>query len=250
MRFDGKVAIVTGGGTGIGRAVAIALAQEGARVAIVGRRVDRLQETARLIGQPEHVLVIPTDVSHEDQVQRMVEQVVGRWAGLNLLFSQAGILHPRDSSILDIDVQVINETLATNVLGHMLAIKHCARQMVKGGGGSIVVTSSDLSFVALPGVSAYVTSKGAITSLTRAAAADLAQYNIRVNAVCPGFVYTEMTAAMAKNTAAMDAMRETYLIKELGQPEDVVEAVLYFLGNGARFTTGATLLVDGGHVVR
>lgn len=250
MQFEGQVAIVTGGGTGIGRAVAIALAREGARVAVVGRREDRLQETVKLIGTSGSAMAVPADVSRETQVVDMVGTVVGEWGRLDLLHNQAGILHRKDASILEIEASTIEETLSINVKGQMLVAKHCAREMIKVGGGAIVNTASDLSFIALPGVCAYVTSKGAITALTRAMAADLAEHNIRVNAVCPGFVYTEMTAALAEDTAAMEAMRETYLIKDLGQPEDVVGAVLYFLGGGSRFVTGATLLVDGGHTVR
>jgi NAD(P)-dependent dehydrogenase (short-subunit alcohol dehydrogenase family) len=122
--------------------------------------------------------------------------------------------------------------------------------MVKGGGGAIVNTASDLSFIALPGVCGYVTSKAAIMGLTRSMAVDLAPHRIRVNAVCPGFVHTGMTSGLAANPQAMDVMRESYLLKELGQPNDIASAVAYLLSDNAAFITGTHLLVDGGHTTQ
>jgi NAD(P)-dependent dehydrogenase (short-subunit alcohol dehydrogenase family) len=167
-----------------------------------------------------------------------------------LLHNHAGILHPADASILEISEEAIDATLATNVKGQMLVGKHAARAMLKSGGGAIVNTASDLSFIALPGVCAYVTSKAGVAGLTRAMAADLAPHHIRVNAVCPGFVSTGMTAGLEADANIMEAMRQTYLIKELGRPEDVASAVVYLLSDQARFVTGSLLLVDGGHTVQ
>jgi NAD(P)-dependent dehydrogenase (short-subunit alcohol dehydrogenase family) len=189
-------------------------------------------------------------VASEADVSAAVEFVLAEWGRVDLLHNQAGILHSGDASILEIDEAAIDGTLAVNVKGQMLVAKHAARAMVAGGGGAIVNTASDLSFIALPGVAAYVTSKAAITGLTRAMAVDLAPHNIRVNAVCPGFIYTEMTAGLAANAEILEPMKETYLLKQLGRPNDVAQAVAYLLSDNAGFVTGSMLVVDGGHTTR
>ncbi|NHN34920.1 SDR family NAD(P)-dependent oxidoreductase [Paenibacillus agricola] len=249
-KLDGKVAVITGAGSGIGRASAELLAREGARVAIVDRDFARAQETAQLIGGTDRAIVIKANVTNESEVAEMVAQVLREWGQIDLLHNHAGILHPKDASILEIEEKTIDETLGVNVKGQMLVAKHVARAMSKTGGGAIVSTASDLSFVALPGVCGYVTSKAAIAGLTRSMAVDLAPHDIRVNAVCPGFIYTGMTAGLSANTEALDSMRDSYLIKRLGQPSDVASAVMYLLSRDAGFVTGSLLVVDGGHIVQ
>jgi NAD(P)-dependent dehydrogenase (short-subunit alcohol dehydrogenase family) len=249
VRFEGKVAVVTGGGSGIGRATAELLAAQGAKVAIVDREEDRALDAAREIGE-DRALGLRADVACADDIRAAVERVLARWGGIDLLHNQAGILHPGDASILDIDEAAIDGTLAVNVKGQMLVAKHVGKAIVDGGGGAIVNTASDLAFVALAGVAAYVTSKAAITGLTRAMAVDLAPHAIRVNAVCPGFIYTGMTAGLAANPDVIEPMKQEYLLKQLGQPEDVARAVAYLLSDDARFVTGTMLVVDGGHTTR
>lgn len=249
MQFAGKVAMVTGAGSGIGAASARLLAEAGARVGVVDRDEARAQEVARRIGAD--ALAIRADVSSEADVREAVRRLEAQWGAIHLLHNHAGMLHPGDASILNIEEVAIDETLATNVKGQMLVAKHVAGAMVRAGaGGAIVNTASDLSFIALSGVCAYVTSKAAIPGLTRAMAADLAAHKIRVNAVCPGFVHTGMTAGLAANEALMAQMRPSYLIESLGQPEDVAHTVVFLLSDKARYVTGAALLVDGGHTVR
>jgi NAD(P)-dependent dehydrogenase (short-subunit alcohol dehydrogenase family) len=249
MLFPTKVAVVTGAGSGIGAATAVLLAKEGARVAVVDREAERAAEVAARIGS-QGALAVTADVAHEEDVALMVERVIAEWGTIDLLHNQAGLLHAQDASILSVTAQAIDDTLAVNVKGQMLVAKHVAGAMVRAGrGGAIVNTASDLAFIALSNVCAYITSKAAIAGLTRAMAAELASHNIRVNAVCPGFVYTGMTAGLAANEAIMEEMRKSYLIKRLGQPEDVAQAVVYLLSDQAGFVTGSLLTIDGGHTI-
>lgn len=249
MSFEGKVAIITGAGSGIGRTTAQVLAGNGARVVVVDRDEDKARLAAAAIGT-SIAFAVRADVSNEADVIAMVEAVRARWDHIDLLHNQAGILHPGDASILEIEESTIDGTFSVNIKGQMLVAKHVGRSMVSTGGGAIVNTASDLSFIAIPGAAAYITSKAAITGLTRAMAVDLAPHNIRVNAVCPGFIYTEMTAGLAANPAILEPIKEEYLLKQLGQPEDVAEAVAYLLSDNAKFVTGTLLVVDGGHTAR
>lgn len=250
MRLECKVAIVTGAGSGIGRVTAQTLAREGAKVAVVDRNPEQAEETARSIGGEDRAIAIRANVANEQDIVEMVSQVKAHWGRIDLLHNHAGILSQGDASILDIEEKAIDETLAVNVKGQMLVAKHTARAMKENGGGAIVNTASDLSFIAIPGAVSYVTSKSAITGLTRAMAADLAPHQIRVNAVCPGFIYTGMTEGLAADEEGMEAMRQGYLIRRLGQPSDVASAVLYLLSEDAGFITGSMLTVDGGHTTQ
>ena len=189
-------------------------------------------------------------MTDEGQVQRAVTQAAERFGPIEVLHNHAGLLPPNDASIFDIDADTIDLALAINVKGMILVGKHVSRVMRDAGRGAIVNTASDLSYIALGGLTTYVTSKSAIPGLTRVMAADLADHGVRVNAVAPGFVYSGMTAGLLDQPEVLEPMRETYLIKELGQPLDVANCVLFLASDEARFVTGAVLVVDGGHTVR
>ena len=251
MRFDGKIVIVTGAGSGIGKRCAEMFAAEGALVVAVDRALERLEETVAAIRSSGHdAVAVRADVSKNDEVRAMVQQVIRDHKQIDVLHNHAGILSARDASILDIEEEAIDETLSNNVKSQMLVAKYVASEMAKNKRGAIVNTASDLSFIALAGVCGYVTSKAAILGLTRAMAVDLAPYNIRVNAVCPGFVYdTGMTAGLAANEAVMNEMKKSYLIPRLGRPADIAPSVLHLASEDSGFTTGAFLVIDGGHTV-
>lgn len=251
VRFEDRVAFVTGAGSGIGQASATLFAREGAKVVVVDREEDRANETeARIREAGGEALVAVADVRREREVADAVERALAAFGRIDVLHNHAGVLPATDRSILEIDEATIDEALAINVKGMVLVGKHVARAMVRGGRGAIVNTASDLSLIALPGVCGYVTSKSAIPGLTRSMAVDLAPHGIRVNAVCPGFTYTRMVAGMLQDAEAIEAMRKTYLLKQLGQPEDVARVVLFLASDDAKYMTGALVPVDGGHTVQ
>ena len=251
MKLQGKCALVTGGASGIGKASCELFAREGAKVAVVDVNGPGAEETAHAISAEGGTsLAFTADVTDEAQVQRAVTEAAQRLGPIDVLHNHAGLLPADDASIFDIDVATIDQALAINVKGMILVAKHVCRVMRDAGGGAIVNTASDLSYIALGGLTTYVTSKSAIPGLTRVMAADLADHGVRVNAVAPGFVYTGMTAGLLDQPEVLEPMRETYLIKDLGQPIDVANCVLFLASDEARFVTGAVLMVDGGHTVR
>jgi 3-oxoacyl-[acyl-carrier protein] reductase len=250
-RLIDKVVLITGSGSGIGRATAVLFAREGARVVVADRDPKGGQETVETIraagGQASFVQV---DVSREADCARMVQATVDAHGRLDVLHNHAGILHPHDGPITELSEQTIDETFAINCKGMLFTAKYAVRQMIKQGGGVIVNTGSDLAFIGLANLTAYTASKGAVVAVTRTLAVELAPHNIRVNAVCPGFTYSNMNVEMAKNVELMGEMKKDYLIKRLGRPEDVANAVLYLASDESSFTTGACLVVDGGHTIK
>lgn len=252
MRLKNKVSFITGAGSGIGKATAELFAKEGSAVAIIDRHADKAQHVADSINAGGgKAIAIAADVTAESQIINAVATTVKQLGPINILVNHAGVIPDGDTSILDIDEKTIDQGLAINVKGMMLVGKHVSRAMRDADkGGTIVNTASDLSHIALAGLATYVTSKTAIPGLTRAMATDLAPFNIRVNAVAPGFTYTEMTAGLANNKELMEPMRETYLLKQLGQPIDVANCILFLASDESAFCTGSILTVDGGHVVR
>lgn len=250
-RLQDKVALVTGSGSGIGRATAILFAREGAKVAVADRDPTGGNATvATIVTAGGEAFFVQADVTREAECQRMVQACIDRYGRLDILHNHAGILHPHDGPITELSAEVIDETFAINCRGMLLTAKYAVRQMMRQGGGAIVNTGSDLAFIGLANLTAYTASKSAVVGVTRTLAVELAEHNIRVNAVCPGFTYTNMNVEMAKNTELIEEMKRDYLIKRLGRPEDIAYAVLYLASDEAPFTTGACLAVDGGHTIK
>ena len=189
-RLKGKTAIITGAGSGIGRACALALAGEGAKVALVGRRHERLEEVARRIG--ESALVIQADVSKKDEVDRVAAETVAHFGGVNILLNNAGVLHVGTAEQITEDQW--DETFNLNVRGLWLLSRAVLPHMRKAAGGSIINIASVLGINGARNRAAYAASKGAVVLLTKCMAIDHGRENIRVNAICPSFVETELTA--------------------------------------------------------
>ena len=245
-QLSGKVALVTGAGSGIGRASAVAFAREGATVVVADVNVAGGQETVQHITQAGgQASFVATDVSREDDVQRLIEVTVSTYGRLDCAHNNAGIGSPGQIHAIALDDW--NRVIAVNLTGVFLCLKYeIAQLLAQGGGGAIVNTASIAGLVG--GFSApYVASKHGVIGLTRQAALECAQQGIRVNAVCPGVIETSLTGwAMA----GIPGLRERWLASEpvgrFGTPDEAAAAVVWLCSDGASFVTGVALPVDGG----
>lgn len=244
-RFTDRVAIVTGGSRGIGRAIAEALAGEGARVVIASRDEARGSRTAAAITeQVAQAEFIQTDVSRRDQVEKMAERVLARHGAIDVLVNSAGV---RDGHPFWEEPEELWERMyRVNVLGTVLPSQAVVRHMKTRKDGTIVHVASKAGVVGEPGQAAYSASKGAVIALTRAMAIELAPHNIRVNAVCPGPVMTDMLLDAVPTQAGRDALAASAPLGRLGLPEDIAGIVLYLASEESNWCTGQAVSVDGG----
>jgi NAD(P)-dependent dehydrogenase (short-subunit alcohol dehydrogenase family) len=247
-RLENKIALVTGAGTGIGRACAIALAREGAKVVLVGRRKLRLEETAREIGNA--ALVVAADVSKKPDIDHVLDQTISHFGALNVLLNNAGVLHAGTAE--QISEAQWDETFNTNVRSVWLLSRAVLPHLRKAGGGSIINMASVLGINGARSRAAYSPSKGAVILLTKCMAIDHAPDNIRVNAICPAFVETELTAAVLSQAPDPEAVRRERIsvhpIGRLGQPQDIAGLAVYLASDESSWVTGAVFPVDGGYL--
>jgi NAD(P)-dependent dehydrogenase (short-subunit alcohol dehydrogenase family) len=251
-RFENKVALVTGGSAGIGLATAKAFAAEGARVVIAARRPDvgaAAVEHIRKLGGEAHF--VPTDMADPESVKRMVGATIERYGGLDVAYNNAGMTGDTSTAIDEADEAMFAQVMAVNTTGVWYATKYEFRAMKARGGGSIVICGSSASFRGGAGrASGYYTSKHALMGLMKQAALDGAAHNIRVNAVLPGLVMTELTAKGFAN--AQDKLKLFFSripMSRAGQVEEIANAVLFLASEDSSYITGVGLPVDGGATV-
>lgn len=253
MRLKGKVAIVTGAASGIGRATAILFGQEGAKVMCADVNAEGAERTARQIADTDgEAASTGADVSKEADVQRMVRDTVERWGRLDIMFNNAGVA--LGLPVTQVSEEAWDRLIDINLKGVFLGCKHAIPEMLKQGGGAIVNTASDAGLMGTAMLSTYSASKGGVVLLTKSLAVEWARQGIRVNCVCPGVVRTPLLDPFLQQAEQMGATREAvwermargHPIGRVGEPEEVAQAVLFLASDEASFITGVALPVDGG----
>ena len=247
-RLDNKVAIITGAGSGIGKATALLFRREGA--AVVAGTLEAADLPAL---EAEGIVAVEMDVSHDQDAARLVRTAVERFGGVDILFNNAGIEAP--GTVTETTEELWDRLLDVNLRGVFLCSKHAVPEMQKRGGGSIVNTASINAIRGNHRLAAYSASKGGVVGITLAMALDYAPHNIRVNCVCPATIeYTRMTDISMARDGNPEQKRQHLLAKHpmgrLGRPEEVAYAVLFLASDESSFVTGVTLPIDGGRSIR
>lgn len=243
-RFKGKTVIVTGGASGIGEATVVEFAKEGANV-VISDMSDKGQALSDQLNQDGYqTMFMKTNVTEEEEVQRLVEETVSKYGSLDVLFANAGI--GAATLVHEMSYADWKKVIDVNLNGVFLCNKYALAQMLKQEtGGAIVNNDSIHGFVGKPGVSAYAASKGGVKLLTQTATSEYAAKGIRINNVNPGYIDTPLLAGMPEE--AKQELIELHPIGRLGRPEEVAKAVLFLASDDASFISGASLLVDGGY---
>ena len=250
-RLDGKIALVTGGSSGIGRASALAFAREGAKVVVADVTAEGGQETVRLIKEAGgEARFLKVDVARAAEVETLITQTVAAYGRLDCAYNNAGI-EGAFVSTTEYPEADWDRVLAINLKGVWLCMKYEIAQMLQQGGGAIVNTASGAGLVGVAGLSAYVASKHGVVGLTKTAALEYAKAGIRVNAVCPGVIQTPMVARLTSQRPEMaEALVAAEPMGRTGKPEEIAEAVVWLCSEAASFVTGHAMSVDGGYVAR
>ena len=251
-QFDGKVAIVTGGSSGIGQATAIAFGKAGAKVVVAARRDSEGEETVNLIKQAgSEALFVKTDVAQVSEVEALVSKTVETYGRLDFAFNNAGI-EGGNAPLHEQSLEQFDQLMAINVRGLFLCMKYEIVQMLRQGGGVIVNNSSIAGLIALPGIGPYDASKHAVMGLTKSAALDYAKFGIRINAVNPGFINTDMITRIVERMGDVETASQQLAtmvpMGRMGKPEEIASTVLFLCSEAASYITGQSLVVDGGYV--
>jgi NAD(P)-dependent dehydrogenase (short-subunit alcohol dehydrogenase family) len=243
MRLSGKVAIITGGGSGIGKAIAQGFVREGAKVVIAGRDSKKLDRAAVEIGAD--CLAVSADVSNAGSVKKLVSATLDRFKQINVLVNNAAVLLPGTAESLS--EEDFDQTFAINVRGLWLMSRAVLPHMRASGRGSIVNIASVLSMVGARNRLAYSASKGAVMAMTKAMALDHAAEKIRVNCICPGIVETEMVARFSTDENARKQRIAMHPMDRFGQPVEIANAAVFLASDESGWTTGSVLTIDGGY---
>lgn len=247
--FENKTVLITGGTSGIGRATAVAFGAQGANVVVSGRREAEGVESVKLIEEAGGKgLFVRADVSKEEDLSGLVTKTVDHFGRLDLAFNNAGI-HLGSTPLLETTAEQFDQTFDINVRGILFAMKYEISAMLKTGGGAIVNNASVLGLRPLPNTGIYNASKSAIIGLTKSAALEFAKQGVRVNVVCPAVIETEMTSVIRENEDLNRGIKALHPLGRFGKASEVAAAVLYLCSEGAGYSTGVVLTVDGGYAM-
>ncbi|BET42708.1 MULTISPECIES: SDR family NAD(P)-dependent oxidoreductase [Atlantibacter] len=241
-RFQQKVVVITGAGSGIGAGAAQRFAREGASVVLVGRTPEKLEKVAAQLPQGKH-LVVPCDVSSADEVQNLAQRVIDEYGRVDVLVNNAGVIV--QGRIHEISLNDWETLMATDLNGVFYCTHYFMPELLKTK-GNVVNISSVSGLGGDWGMSVYNAAKGAVTNFTRALAMDYGADGVRVNAICPGFTFTELTEDMKQNEPLLQKFYERIPLKRAGEPEDIADAIAFIASDDARYITGVNLPVDGG----
>jgi NAD(P)-dependent dehydrogenase (short-subunit alcohol dehydrogenase family) len=249
MRLEGKTALITGGGEGIGRATALLFCEEGAKVGIMGRTESTLHNVVSEAKGPGEITAFQGDVSKEQDVKRVVNDFYKKYGKIDILFNNAGIYE--GGCVVKTPIEVWDRTMDINVKGVFLVSKYVVPLMAKSGGGAIINNSSVLGIVGMENCVAYNASKGAVRQITKSMALDHASDNIRVNSVCPGYIKTKMDPEFMGNPPDAEEQLDKIAADMIplvrrAEAVEVGHAVLYLASDEARYVTGSDLVIDGG----
>ena len=251
-RLERKVALVTGGASGIGRATALTFAREGAKLVVADMNADGGRQTVHMIMENGgEAIFVRTDVSQTVEVQALISKAVETYGRLDCAHNNAGVSSLVSASIADYPEEDWHRVIAINLTGVWLCLKYEIPQMLQQGGGTIVNTASIMGLVATGFNPAYTASKHGVVGLTKSAALAYAQSGIRVNAVCPGYIHTPMLEGSPRFNPQYEAeLMARHPIGRLGTPKEIAEAVVWLCSDASSFVTGHTMTVDGGYVAQ
>lgn len=246
LDLSGKVAIVTGGSQGIGLGIAQAMAEAGADIVVVNRRADKGKEAVRQIAnRGVRALTIPTDISVREEVEAMVEKVMAEFGRIDILVNNAGTIVRK--SALDMTEEEWEKVLAVNLKGAWLCARAVGARMIEAGKGKVINTSSVLATKGMEGRAAYCSSKAGLSQLTKVLALEWARHHINVNAIAPGWIRTEMNAALLdSDPARYQEILESIPLKRIGAPADIAGLAVFLASDASNYLTGQTIYVDGG----
>jgi NAD(P)-dependent dehydrogenase (short-subunit alcohol dehydrogenase family) len=250
MKLQGKVALITGAGSGMGRAASLLFAREGAKLAAADVNVESATDTVKMIkAEGGDAIAIRADVSRAADAESMVNETVKRYGGLDIIYNNAGI-EGEGAFLAQMSEKAFDRVIAINLRGVWLGMKYALPAMVQRGGGSVINTASIAGLVAVKGSAAYSAAKAGVIALTRVAALEYGRYNIRVNCICPGSIDTPMVARISgEGGMSPQAVSRISLLGRIGKPEEIARTALFLASDDSSFATGAPFIIDGGWTV-